>query len=101
VVCAFRVGSVFNSVQTGRMNSDACLQFYAPLWGGHCKMLEPIWSQVAQNLVDTDIRVARVDCTWFTSVATEFSVRGFPTVLLWDPSVFGRFFLLFIFIYFF
>uniref|UniRef100_A0A4D5RXJ5 Protein disulfide-isomerase tmx3-like isoform x1 n=1 Tax=Ixodes scapularis TaxID=6945 RepID=A0A4D5RXJ5_IXOSC len=56
------------------------VKFYAP-WCGHCKMLEPIWSQVAQNLVDTDIRVARVDCTRFTSVATEFSVRGFPTVL--------------------
>lgn len=56
------------------------VKFYAP-WCSHCKMLEPIWSQVAQSLVDTDIRVGRVDCTRFTSVATEFGVRGFPTIL--------------------
>lgn len=56
------------------------VKFYAP-WCGHCKMLEPIWNQVAQSLVDTNIRVGRVDCTRFTSVATEFGVRGFPTVL--------------------
>lgn len=56
------------------------VKFYAP-WCGHCKMLEPIWSQVAQSLADTDIRVSRVDCTRFTSVAMEYSVKGFPTVL--------------------
>lgn len=54
--------------------------FYVP-WCGHCKNLEPIWNQVAQSLVDTDIRVGRLDCTRFTSVATEFSVAGFPTIL--------------------
>ncbi|XP_064466792.1 protein disulfide-isomerase TMX3-like [Ornithodoros turicata] len=56
------------------------VKFYAP-WCSHCKMLEPIWSQVAQSLVDTDIRVGRVDCTRFTAVASEFGVRGFPTIL--------------------
>lgn len=57
------------------------VQFYAP-WCGHCKNLEPIWNQVAQSLVDTDIRVGKIDCTRFTSVAQEFSVSGFPTILL-------------------
>lgn len=56
------------------------VMFYAP-WCGHCKNLEPVWNQVAQSLVDTDIRVGRLDCTRFTSVATEFSVSGFPTIL--------------------
>lgn len=56
------------------------VMFYAP-WCGHCKNLEPIWNQVAQSLVDTDIRVGRLDCTRFTSVATEFAVSGFPTIL--------------------
>ncbi|UYV83636.1 TMX3 [Cordylochernes scorpioides] len=55
-------------------------QFYAP-WCGHCKNLEPIWNQVAQSLVDTDIRVARLDCTRFTSIANDFNVAGFPTIL--------------------
>nr|CAD7419802.1 unnamed protein product [Timema poppensis] len=56
-------------------------QFYAP-WCGHCKRLEPVWAHVAQNLHNTNIRVGRVDCTRFTSLATEFSVSGFPTIML-------------------
>lgn len=55
--------------------------FYAP-WCGHCKRLEPIWAHVAQALAKTNIRVGRVDCTRFTSLAHEFSVRGFPTIKL-------------------
>nr|CAD7260738.1 unnamed protein product [Timema shepardi] len=54
--------------------------FYAP-WCGHCKRLEPVWAHVAQNLHNTNIRVGRVDCTRFTSLATEFSVSGFPTIM--------------------
>jgi thioredoxin domain-containing protein 10 len=56
------------------------MQFYAP-WCGHCKKLEPIWKHVAQSLGDTPVRVGRVDCTRFTSVASEFGVRGFPTIM--------------------
>jgi thioredoxin domain-containing protein 10 len=56
------------------------MQFYAP-WCGHCKKLEPIWKHVAQSLVDTPIRIGRVDCTRFTNVANEFGVRGFPTIM--------------------
>ncbi|PRD27129.1 UNVERIFIED_CONTAM: tmx3 [Trichonephila clavipes] len=63
-----------------RSNGVWLVMFYAP-WCGHCKNLEPIWNQVAQSLVDTEIRVGRIDCTRFTSVATEFSVSGFPTIL--------------------
>ncbi|XP_076338865.1 thioredoxin-related transmembrane protein 3 [Tachypleus tridentatus] len=56
------------------------IKFYAP-WCGHCKNLEPIFNQVAQSLVDSNIQVGRLDCTRFTSVATEFGIRGFPTVI--------------------
>ncbi|XP_063919866.1 protein disulfide-isomerase TMX3 [Zophobas morio] len=55
------------------------VKFYAP-WCGHCKRLEPIWAQVAQALYKTNIRVGRIDCTRFPSLATEFSVNGFPTI---------------------
>lgn len=61
------------------------VKFYAP-WCGHCKKLEPVWQQVAQALYNTDIRVGRVDCTKFTNVATEFGVRGFPTILFMKGS---------------
>ncbi|CAG7733529.1 unnamed protein product [Allacma fusca] len=56
------------------------VKFYAP-WCGHCKRLEPIYNHVAQALHDTAVRVAKVDCTRFPSVASEFSVRGFPTII--------------------
>lgn len=56
------------------------VKFYAP-WCGHCKKLEPIWNQVAQTLYYSSIRVGRVDCTRFSSVATAFDVHGFPTIL--------------------
>uniref|UniRef100_A0A6V7M8C1 Thioredoxin domain-containing protein n=1 Tax=Bracon brevicornis TaxID=1563983 RepID=A0A6V7M8C1_9HYME len=53
---------------------------YAP-WCTHCKRLEPVWSHVAQNLYASSIRVGRVDCTRFTSVAQHFKIKGFPTIL--------------------
>jgi len=57
------------------------ISFYAP-WCGHCKKLEPIWKHVDQSLAGKmPIRVGRIDCTRFTSVATEFSIKGFPTIL--------------------
>ena len=57
-------------------------QFYAP-WCGHCKKLEPIWKHVDQSLAGKlPVRIGRIDCTRFTSVATEFSIRGYPTILL-------------------
>ncbi|KRT79210.1 Thioredoxin [Oryctes borbonicus] len=55
------------------------VMFYAP-WCGHCKRLEPIWAHVAQSLFKTNIRVGRVDCTRFSSLAVEFAVNGFPTI---------------------
>lgn len=56
-------------------------KFYAP-WCGHCKKLEPIWNQVSQSLYPPVVRVAQVDCTRFPNVASEFKVKGFPTLIL-------------------
>ncbi|XP_044254609.1 protein disulfide-isomerase TMX3 isoform X2 [Tribolium madens] len=61
------------------------VKFYAP-WCGHCKRLEPVWAQVAQALYKTNIRVGRVDCTRFPTLATEFSVNGFPTIKFIKPG---------------
>ncbi|KAI9565415.1 hypothetical protein GHT06_009207 [Daphnia sinensis] len=56
------------------------VMFYAP-WCGHCKKLEPIWNQVSQSLYPPVVRVAQVDCTRFPNVASEFKVKGFPTLI--------------------
>ncbi|CAL4079867.1 unnamed protein product, partial [Meganyctiphanes norvegica] len=63
-----------------RGESTWLIMFYAP-WCGHCKKLEPSWNHVAHSLYGTEIRVGRVDCTRFTQVATEFAVKGFPTIM--------------------
>ncbi|KAJ8303011.1 hypothetical protein KUTeg_019407 [Tegillarca granosa] len=54
-------------------------QFYAP-WCGHCKKLEPTFHEVSVELRDSQIKVAKLDCTRYSSVASEFGVRGFPTI---------------------
>jgi len=56
------------------------MKFYAP-WCGHCKKLEPVWKHVAQSLIEAPIRIGRVDCTRFNRVATEFNIKGFPTIM--------------------
>ncbi|TRY67032.1 hypothetical protein TCAL_03476, partial [Tigriopus californicus] len=61
-------------------------QFYAP-WCGHCKKLEPIFKHVSQSLAHDPIRVARIDCTRFPSVAVEFGIRGYPTVMFLGLSL--------------
>ncbi|XP_054719575.1 protein disulfide-isomerase TMX3-like [Uloborus diversus] len=80
IIASNRVLELSDRFLEVRNNGVWLVMFYAP-WCGHCKNLDPIWNQVAQSLVDTNIRVGRLDCTRFTSVATEFSVSGFPTIL--------------------
>uniref|UniRef100_K1PQT9 Protein disulfide-isomerase TMX3 n=1 Tax=Magallana gigas TaxID=29159 RepID=K1PQT9_MAGGI len=53
--------------------------FYAP-WCGHCKKLEPIYRQVADTLKSHPVKVAKIDCTRFSSIASVFDVSGFPTI---------------------
>ena len=54
---------------------------YTP-WCADCKKMGPVWDHVSQYLHTTSIRVGRVDCTRFTSVAQTFKIKGFPTIIL-------------------
>ena len=54
---------------------------YTP-WCADCKKMESDWGGVAQYLQATPIRVGRVDCARFTSVAQAFKIKGFPTIML-------------------
>ncbi|CAL1530633.1 unnamed protein product [Lymnaea stagnalis] len=58
------------------------VEFYAP-WCGHCKKLEPIFKDVAKELQTTnsEVKVAKLDCTRYSQIASEFSVKGFPTIM--------------------
>lgn len=58
------------------------VKFYAP-WCGHCQKLAPVWEQLAQSLeFETDISIAKLDCTQYRSICNQFDIKGYPT-LLW------------------
>ncbi len=54
------------------------VEFYAP-WCGHCKNLIPEWAALATNLKG-EVKVAKVDATENSGIASRFGVRGYPTI---------------------
>ncbi|XP_014672021.1 PREDICTED: thioredoxin domain-containing protein 5-like [Priapulus caudatus] len=58
------------------------VKFYAP-WCGHCKQLAPTWDELAEYYQkEGGVTIAKVDCTQYRSVCSDYSIQGFPT-LLW------------------
>lgn len=57
------------------------VMFYAP-WCGHCKRTEPVWNHVAQALVNTNIRVGKIDCSRFSTAGQHFKIQSYPTIML-------------------
>uniref|UniRef100_A0A8C4TVY3 Protein disulfide-isomerase TMX3 n=1 Tax=Falco tinnunculus TaxID=100819 RepID=A0A8C4TVY3_FALTI len=59
------------------------VDFYAP-WCGHCKKLEPVWNEVGIEMknMGSPVKVGKMDATSFSSIASEFGVRGYPTIKL-------------------
>ncbi|XP_018328109.1 thioredoxin domain-containing protein 5 homolog [Agrilus planipennis] len=57
------------------------IMFYAP-WCGHCQRLGPTWEQLAEmlNEDDSNIRIAKVDCTTDSKICSEQDITGYPTL---------------------
>uniref|UniRef100_A0AAQ6AHK9 protein disulfide-isomerase n=1 Tax=Amphiprion ocellaris TaxID=80972 RepID=A0AAQ6AHK9_AMPOC len=57
--------------------------FYTP-WCGYCKKLEPVWYEVGVELRSSGspVRVGKMDATAYSGMASEFGVRGYPTIKL-------------------
>lgn len=60
------------------------VEFYAP-WCGHCKALAPEWEQAASELKGS-VRLGAVDATAHQSLASQFGIRGYPTIKVFAPG---------------
>ena len=59
--------------------------FVAP-WCGHCRNLKEPFSRASQQLSST-VRFGQVDVTVQKSLASQFKVNAFPTILVFPPGV--------------
>ena len=66
----------FNSIVSE--HGVVLVDFYAD-WCGPCKMLEPIVEELA---AETDAAVAKVDVDAHQKLASQYQVRGVPTVVV-------------------
>uniref|UniRef100_A0A3B4ZCI4 protein disulfide-isomerase n=1 Tax=Stegastes partitus TaxID=144197 RepID=A0A3B4ZCI4_9TELE len=80
-VCAFFPLS--DRFKDTRVNDIWLVDFYAP-WCGYCKKLEPVWYDVGVELRSSGspVRVGKMDATAYSGMASEFGVRGYPTIKL-------------------
>ncbi|XP_056593726.1 protein disulfide-isomerase TMX3 isoform X2 [Triplophysa dalaica] len=75
-----------DTLKDNRMDDIWLVDFYAP-WCGYCKKLEPVWQEVGAELTrsGSPVRVGKMDATAYSGVASEFGVRGYPTIKI--PAV--------------
>nr|XP_004654694.2 protein disulfide-isomerase TMX3 isoform X1 [Jaculus jaculus] len=81
--CKGFVEELDESFKDTRKDDIWLVDFYAP-WCGHCKKLEPIWNEVGLEMqnIGSPVKVGKMDATSYSSLASEFGVRGYPTIKL-------------------
>ncbi|WP_130735006.1 thioredoxin [Flavobacterium sp. J27] len=65
-------------------NELVLVDFYAE-WCGPCKTMSPIL-QEAKAILKDEVRIIKINVDQYQDLATEFSVRGVPTLLLFKQG---------------
>ncbi|XP_042327142.1 protein disulfide-isomerase A4 [Sceloporus undulatus] len=73
------VGKTFESIVMDP-KTDVLIEFYAP-WCGHCKKLEPIYSELGKKYKNQkNLVIAKMDSTANDVPNDNYKVEGFPTI---------------------
>ncbi|XP_030630546.1 protein disulfide-isomerase tmx3a [Chanos chanos] len=82
VVAAY-VEELDGTFKETRLNEPWLVEFYAP-WCDYCKVFESVWYEVGAELksLGSPVNVGKIDTTVHNNVASEFGIRGYPTIKL-------------------
>jgi len=75
------VGKTFNNIVLDP-TKDVFIELYAP-WCGHCKKLEPIYTELAEKIKKegiSNVVIAKMDATMNDSPDINMQAKGFPTI---------------------
>jgi len=75
------VGKTFNDIVLDP-TKDVLIELYAP-WCGHCKKLEPIYTELAEKIKKegiSNVVIAKMDATENDSPDPNLQAKGFPTI---------------------
>ncbi|KAG5513686.1 hypothetical protein PMAC_000724 [Pneumocystis sp. 'macacae'] len=63
----------------------ALVKFYAP-WCGHCQNLAPVYDELGKLCLGKNVIIARIDADKHHEFGSKFGVKGYPTLMWFDPN---------------